>query len=674
MREKVVRKVCAISMATIVSVSVAPSVFAQDESTVIEATETYLVSYVNGSGIVEFTRTVDANQSVDLSVRLGGGENQIGWSLQPGGQVIDSLTVTDGDITLYPVLDTSQVSYTIHYMQGDTEVESVIATGTVGDSVSADIVQSSSYAKSYAGYTYDASRSVVTEVKQDGSTHVYVYFVANEYTVQFDLNGNYRDVSALYYASLRMEIGGTTYSGSDYSITTHTGESISDWPTKANIVDNPWLVTQYSDYFVGWSDTSGNVYTSAEQIQSRLADVADSNGVVHLSARWASTSNDSSAPMVTITYNIYQQTVNQDGYELVETIEKEARATAVSTISLNGYEGFAYSHTDSVGEKTSVSYGPWYSETTVEYYEENNVYFDRESYTLDFKVGNDIVSSQEVVFGKSLSSYHDFEPENRPSGRAYFDGWYDRQGAIFSFDSLMPSSDVTLTGQWRYGELVTNTLSYDSNGGQGTLQDMMVGTGSTVRIADGSLLIRKGYTFVSWNTTADGNGQSYVPNDLFDVNEDVVLYAQWQEDTYTLTYDLNGGSWDEESLLDQASVFDALTVRQAPTREGYIFKGWQNGETLYQPNDVYSNSEDGLYVDGTLVAIWEEVASKDANTDGSNTTNEKNTNDSLESKTNKRTKTKVETIVTGVSSNVVLFSGLAFVALGMIVFLRKKTL
>lgn len=37
-----------------------------------------------------------------------------------------------------------------------------------------------------------------------------------------------------------------------------------------------------------------------------------------------------------------------------------------------------------------------------------------------------------------------------------------------------------------------------------------------------------GYTFVEWNTKADGSGTSYLPGETFTITEDTTLYAQWQ--------------------------------------------------------------------------------------------------------------------------------------------------
>lgn len=43
-------------------------------------------------------------------------------------------------------------------------------------------------------------------------------------------------------------------------------------------------------------------------------------------------------------------------------------------------------------------------------------------------------------------------------------------------------------------------------------------------------LIKSGYTFGGWNTGSDGNGITYQPEDIFEIIDDIILYALWIED------------------------------------------------------------------------------------------------------------------------------------------------
>ena len=114
------------------------------------------------------------------------------------------------------------------------------------------------------------------------------------------------------------------------------------------------------------------------------------------------------------------------------------------------------------------------------------------------------------------------------------------------------------------------TLSYDANlpdgkkpeninvpntvtGGKpltATVGTAMVGTngiavGTTVNCTDGTVL-----RFTGWNTNADGTGTGYGPGDVITVNENTVLYGQWEESAATVRIEklVAGalGDWDRE--------------------------------------------------------------------------------------------------------------------------------
>lgn len=78
--------------------------------------------------------------------------------------------------------------------------------------------------------------------------------------------------------------------------------------------------------------------------------------------------------------------------------------------------------------------------------------------------------------------------------------------------------------------LLLRTLSYDINGGTGTVAASVTQlAGATALVSDGSGLSRAEYTFVGWNTQASGGGYSYNGGDefVFPMDTDTTLYARW---------------------------------------------------------------------------------------------------------------------------------------------------
>lgn len=76
-----------------------------------------------------------------------------------------------------------------------------------------------------------------------------------------------------------------------------------------------------------------------------------------------------------------------------------------------------------------------------------------------------------------------------------------------------------------------------------------------------------GYTFGGWNK-ADGTAWDYASDK---VTDNITLYAKWAANTYTITFDIAGGSEIAPITQEYGTV---ITAPEAPTREGYTFIGW----------------------------------------------------------------------------------------------------
>ena len=78
----------------------------------------------------------------------------------------------------------------------------------------------------------------------------------------------------------------------------------------------------------------------------------------------------------------------------------------------------------------------------------------------------------------------------------------------------------------------TYTVTYDANGGSGTMtdSDSPYAAGATVTVL-GNEFTRTDYEFDHWNTAADDSGTSYDEGDTFTINANTTLYAQWTENT-----------------------------------------------------------------------------------------------------------------------------------------------
>ena len=72
------------------------------------------------------------------------------------------------------------------------------------------------------------------------------------------------------------------------------------------------------------------------------------------------------------------------------------------------------------------------------------------------------------------------------------------------------------------------TVSYDANGGTGSMSEVKVKENETITIAENAFT-RSMFKFTGWNTKADGTGTSYNSGASLVVTENVTLYAQWKD-------------------------------------------------------------------------------------------------------------------------------------------------
>ena len=77
----------------------------------------------------------------------------------------------------------------------------------------------------------------------------------------------------------------------------------------------------------------------------------------------------------------------------------------------------------------------------------------------------------------------------------------------------------------------TYTVTYDANGGSGTMNDENYKYGATVTVKDNGFT-RENYEFTGWAFDADGDEPA---GETFTITENTTLYAQWEKITGTLT-------------------------------------------------------------------------------------------------------------------------------------------
>ena len=179
------------------------------------------------------------------------------------------------------------------------------------------------------------------------------------------------------------------------------------------------------------------------------------------------------------------------------------------------------------------------------------------------------------------------------------------------FKGIMQMGNFTLNAQWTPWK---HTVRYDANAKNDTSVKGIPASQSKTANVDiklsSSVPTRNGYTFLGWNTKADGKGTAYAAGAIYKNDQNggtVTLYAQWTAWKHTVHYNANGG--DQNSVpTDQTKTFDQAMILsdKKPTRHGYNFVRWNTKAdgtgTSYEAKGNYNHDQNGGTV--TLYAIW----------------------------------------------------------------------
>lgn len=168
-----------------------------------------------------------------------------------------------------------------------------------------------------------------------------------------------------------------------------------------------------------------------------------------------------------------------------------------------------------------------------------------------------------------------------------------------------PNGGAPFVAQWTPNAAAIN---YNANppagrtaGGQGTA-NWTGHTGDTQAIGANGWTV-DGYTFIGWNTSADGKGTAYAPGTTWIANGTLTLYAQWTPGQAGLTYDGNGATGGKTDP-QPGKTDEKINVRDNGfTRDGYMFVTW-NTQAGCKGKAVDPGDEWTLQGSSTLYACW----------------------------------------------------------------------
>lgn len=205
-----------------------------------------------------------------------------------------------------------------------------------------------------------------------------------------------------------------------------------------------------------------------------------------------------------------------------------------------------------------------------------------------------------------------------PGEGSVFVGWYDAQGKHPLTDKTTYTPEKGSSGRYQDGSYVARfrlkqyVLHYDANGGTDTMENQTFPHGQAHPL-EKCAFSREGYRFVGWATKPEGGEVKYedqtnikldeeFPN-LKDDNEGVTLYAVWQEQRVTLSYEPNDAELGSVSsaLETVAAVKGKAKGSTAQAKSGARFDGWYSTDGTLLSTDLtfVPTKADGAVWQGT---------------------------------------------------------------------------
>ena len=180
--------------------------------------------------------------------------------------------------------------------------------------------------------------------------------------------------------------------------------------------------------------------------------------------------------------------------------------------------------------------------------------------------------------------------------RYTFTGW--------SPEIAIAEEDVTYTAQYSATARVFYTITFDANGGEGSMEPQRFEVGVDTAL-NTNAFTRTDYKFTGWNTAADGSGATYADEGaILELEGDMTLYAQWQiwngwlTDEFGRQYYKNGElqktGWTEidgETYYLHPETGYAATGIHKLTPEGAA----EEARCVFDANGVFQKNVTGVY-------------------------------------------------------------------------------
>ena len=223
------------------------------------------------------------------------------------------------------------------------------------------------------------------------------------------------------------------------------------------------------------------------------------------------------------------------------------------------------------------------------------------NYSISYTLNGGSVSGNPTTYSADSAQF----TLNNPTRTGYqFIGWTGTGLSGLTLTVTVPSGSTgnrSYTANWEANEYI---VRFNPNGGNEAAYDQTFTFGVT-EMFEPNAFTRDNYGFIGWSIESDGSSVDYedgeLVNSLTSINGGVVnVYAVWDPDTITVSFNSNGGSAVANKSGDYGT---AITKPTNPTKSGYIFEGWYRDVALTDavvwPYTLVANE--------TFYASWEAI-------------------------------------------------------------------
>ena len=522
----------------------------------ISGSHTSKTRYTEGTNVNLNTAMDGKKFTKELSADYSTNYRQTGWNTKADGTgdhyaMNGTFVMPAYDVTLYAEWESYEwihwnvqmseggdhINYTTKYMGPKADVQSFKAyTGNVGTSYGKVPAANYTPVKAFAkeGYRfigwYDVAKNECISTKDA----LYVQDFRNLRALKLAESGAV--LEARFEAKKASNIHVVIYKASDL-----TKPVVSKAVT--NLYDGDTFTPNIADYyssangyeFVGWfNDGNFNQYKAGKNYTEATE--------FTVTGAWQN---------VIAVVTDYEKVVVKAVYDG----DKANAKTVYSGLALRGTNVIEYLEANAgVGEVEGYTLDKWYNwdwyghkvaeNATVNGWTNVYVTYTRNIFTVTYTDG---VNGAAFADESHTAKYEDATPAFEGSLENYigwvFNGWNPKV-------ANKVTEDVTYTAKWRMKG--ANTVIYYGNEGVRSNGDTFWSeyTNAQTKVLGSNTgyyeFARTGWHFTGWNTKADGTGDAYAAGATYTFTaahnlETVKLYAQWERNTYTVSFNCNGG-------------------------------------------------------------------------------------------------------------------------------------